>query len=583
MDSSPISPAIDGDVCDEDIFSSPLNRDAAGFGDEDDDDSLVDDSSTVAGAIVEEDDIDEAANPGICNWNKFPPAPDDPKWRPNDFMDVPKVYYDKARGDMFGNAQDEIERLIGRLDEAEVRGDPKGVKKAIRIFLGPKSPIYHAHETIFPKEDYEHFARFMGAFFFSSSLNSTYSQCYDEPKINTDDFCDGKTYLSIWKKIEKEGLRTNGKRAWIKYEDALNQTLAERFSKIFHWSDKNARPSRSLKVEPYRDALVKALEERDSDDSFTDDDSTDDFDVQTAIAVLRSAFLKPQKKGVEEGEKSYTVKGQRAEQPVLKYFFEKRGKNDFGLKSMYVTGLNAKRYKNYNTIVRHSPDAAVINDDDYSAPVEVKNRVTAGTLQRQIESIKRIFKKSFDCDCWSMVRREGVYTATADCSKEEAHKQLTDLVQSDSELWQVLHHALAYSINGCYLVIGDGRYPIVAVRIIFPDELTRAYSRIIKYVTNNTPALNFLHGKWNDAGVFERVEFEDRIPDIPQSVLDALKSKQLKYAKLSEDSLKSFLGVWCGLKKELDHQLEHGPKEGKYDIKFPLPATARRIVLPASY
>ena len=47
---------------------------------------------------------------------------------------------------------------------------------------------------------------------------------------NTDDFCDGKTYLSIWKKIEKEGLRTNGKRAWIKYEDALNQTLAERFT-----------------------------------------------------------------------------------------------------------------------------------------------------------------------------------------------------------------------------------------------------------------------------------------------------------------------------------------------------------------
>ena len=58
MDSSPFSPAIDGDVCDEDIFSSPLNRDAAGFGDKDDDDSLVDDSSTVAGAIVEDDDIE---------------------------------------------------------------------------------------------------------------------------------------------------------------------------------------------------------------------------------------------------------------------------------------------------------------------------------------------------------------------------------------------------------------------------------------------------------------------------------------------------------------------------------------------
>ena len=62
-------------------ISSPLNRDAAGFGDEDDDGSLVDDSSAVAAAFEEEDDIDEAAYPEICDWNKFPPPPDDPKWR----------------------------------------------------------------------------------------------------------------------------------------------------------------------------------------------------------------------------------------------------------------------------------------------------------------------------------------------------------------------------------------------------------------------------------------------------------------------------------------------------------------------
>ena len=100
MDSSPISPAIDGDVCDEDIFSSPLNRDAAGYGEEDDDGSLVDDSSAVAAAFEEEDDIDEAAYPEICDWNKFPPPPDDPKWRRNDFTVIPKLYFDKSRGDM---------------------------------------------------------------------------------------------------------------------------------------------------------------------------------------------------------------------------------------------------------------------------------------------------------------------------------------------------------------------------------------------------------------------------------------------------------------------------------------------------
>ena len=72
---SPISPAIDGDVYDEDLFDSPLDRDAAGFGDEDDDGSLVDDSLTVAGAIDEEDEMNEEAYPDVCSWENFPPGP----------------------------------------------------------------------------------------------------------------------------------------------------------------------------------------------------------------------------------------------------------------------------------------------------------------------------------------------------------------------------------------------------------------------------------------------------------------------------------------------------------------------------
>ena len=124
---SPTSPAIDGDVYDEDLFDSPLDRDAAGFGDEDDDGSLVDDSSTVAGAIDEEDEMDEEAHPDVCSWENFPPGPGDSKWRPNDFNLIPIVHFDKARGDMFKDARAEIEYLVGRLAEAEVRGDPKNL------------------------------------------------------------------------------------------------------------------------------------------------------------------------------------------------------------------------------------------------------------------------------------------------------------------------------------------------------------------------------------------------------------------------------------------------------------------------
>ena len=210
----PLSPAIDADVCDKDIFDSPADKQAAGFGDDDKDNSVIDDSSTVVGAINEEEEIDQDNYREIgITWENFPPAPNSPQWRENDLNRIPKVYCDKARGDMFGDAAAEIGVIEERLRTAQVRGDPKGIKKAIHIFLGPKSPIYHVHETIFPKEDYDHFARFMGGFYFASSLNMTYSQCYSEPRIVTDDFCTGKTYQSIWKSIDQQGLRSNGKRS----------------------------------------------------------------------------------------------------------------------------------------------------------------------------------------------------------------------------------------------------------------------------------------------------------------------------------------------------------------------------------
>merc|ERR1719356_2356714 len=71
---------------------------------------------------------------------------------------------------------------------------------------------------------------------------------------------------------------------------------------------------------------------------------------------------------------------------------------------------------------------------------------------------------------------------------------LKSLVKSDSELWQVLHHALCFHYNTCYLVIGDGRFPIVAVCIQFPVDLLKAYANVICHVTNKTPALNFVQG-----------------------------------------------------------------------------------------
>ena len=102
---SPFPPAIDADVRDEDLFDSPNDKQAAGFDDDDEDNSVVDDSSTVVGAINKEEEIDQENYPDIITWENFlPPAPNSPQWQENDFNRIPKVYCNKAREDMFGDA-----------------------------------------------------------------------------------------------------------------------------------------------------------------------------------------------------------------------------------------------------------------------------------------------------------------------------------------------------------------------------------------------------------------------------------------------------------------------------------------------
>ena len=223
---SPTSPAIDGDWFDEELFEDQIGIRAAGF-DEDDEDEDVDDGSTVAEALREEEDIDEETFPNMCMWNDFPPKPNSNLWRPNNFNRLPNVFYDKARQDMFKCVQDEIECVVERFQLAEVLGDPEGTKKAVYIFFGPRSSTYHVFSKIFPKEDYEFFARFMAAFFFASSWNSTYGQCYQEPKMDTDDFCSEETYLHVWDGINEYNISTNGKRSWLKFEDAYNEMVTE--------------------------------------------------------------------------------------------------------------------------------------------------------------------------------------------------------------------------------------------------------------------------------------------------------------------------------------------------------------------
>ena len=45
--------------------------------------------------------------------------------------------------------------------------------------------------------------------------------------MDTDDFCSEETYLHVWDGINEHNLSTNGKRSWLKFEDAFNETVTE--------------------------------------------------------------------------------------------------------------------------------------------------------------------------------------------------------------------------------------------------------------------------------------------------------------------------------------------------------------------
>ena len=224
---SPASPAIDGDAVDEGIFDNEMDMEAAGLGVDDVDEEDI--NPSMAHTISEDDDIDEENYNGICNWQNFPPPSNSPLWRPNNFNVIPMVYFDKARQDMFTKLEEEIECILNHLDKVKVRGNLEGIDKAIALFFGPSSTTHHVFSKILPDVDYDYFARFIGAFFFASSWNSTYSQCCQETRMDTSDFCDKATYNAIWAKIENYAKDTNGKRSWKKFQDAFNETLTEVF------------------------------------------------------------------------------------------------------------------------------------------------------------------------------------------------------------------------------------------------------------------------------------------------------------------------------------------------------------------
>ena len=111
--------------------------------------------------------------------------------------------------------------------------------------------------------------------------------------------------------------------------------------------------SESGGVDAYRNAVLKLL--IDKEEGIFEPETPE---LKRMIAMLRRSFMKPLKKGVEEGTSKYTLAGQRAEEPLLRAFFKSNAKS-LNLRAIYQPGL----VENYNNhCERTSADAVVIKD-----------------------------------------------------------------------------------------------------------------------------------------------------------------------------------------------------------------------------
>ena len=157
--------------------------------------------------------------------------------------------------------------------------------------------------------------------------------------------------------------------------------------------EKSLRPKKGLTIENYRQELEKALSgnAHTGNDSEDEDVPEDSHELHVATEIMSAAFLNSQKRGNQEGESKCTIRGQCAEEPLLRQFFE----SDFGKRenfvAMYRTGLIVREDSSH---ICDSPDAVVILEEDdgekVAMPVEVKGRVSDNTFLRQREKIKNI-------------------------------------------------------------------------------------------------------------------------------------------------------------------------------------------------
>ena len=308
---------------------------------------------------------------------------------------------------------------------------------------------------------------------------------------------------------------------------------------------------------------------------------------------LATAFIRPQRKGINEGQRDYAAMGHRAELPFINQFCEIMTKSgyygkleDQDLDAVYQCGLVRKRETLH---IRTSVDAVVIPVDNETGdlgciPMEIKSRCAPRTYSRERQRIENARCGANLLVC--QTNTHDVIIAEIEAfipENEEDHildevpgeeetfvdKKLNPLlhhvIPDKHELIQLLHHAVTWQVNSCFFVVGSNTKVMAIYRIFFPASLVHAYEKICNGFFKQDLQPFYKPG--------------EVVPEPPQEWMDAFETAKLRKLKMDVASFKYFLGIWRVLNINLE-----GDTPGMQDTyPFPLPPCIRIIPYVISF
>ena len=260
------------------------------------------------------------------------------------------------------------------------------------------------------------------------------------------------------------------------------------------------------------------------------------------VSLLKSTFMKPQKKGNSEGQLQYARLGHELEDVFINEFYNHDGgQQGVAIKAIFGTGIVMHQEKPY---LKDSPDALLITDDDEKIPIEVKGRVSVNTFRSERSNFEEHFSQQQRSQYESTIIDETKYIRV-----DAMDDDLLKYIPRNHEDLQLLHHVYTHDARTGVLLVGNTKTLMHGIYVDYPGELLNAYGDIIDYLYNRH--LSWAYGP---------------LKDVPtNTIMAVLESTEMSSYKVDEEAFRNHFKLWRSI---------NGPN---VNVKFPLPPCDRLI------